>query len=157
MKHQESNLQIRCLKWFRYQYPYLANLMFHPRNEGNGNRRQGAIAKAEGVVPGVADIMLSLPSVAPDGFTYHSLAIEMKTPQGRQSREQRTFELFLTAAGSDYHVVRDYDTFVDVVNDYVSRCPERTLQAIRILYARREQQKQEEARAEFKKLLNAQQ
>lgn len=56
MKHKESDLQIRCVKWFRYQYPEYARLLEHPHNEGNAfNRRQQSIANAEGVTKGVAD------------------------------------------------------------------------------------------------------
>ena len=106
MKHRESDLQIRCIKWFRYQYPAYARLLYHPKNEGNGNRRQGAISKAEGVQPGVADLILHVPALnVPKGFVgaetlvkslfdttalfYTSLAVEMKTPTGTQSKEQR--------------------------------------------------------------------
>ncbi len=48
--HRESDMQIRCVKWFRITYPEFAYLLFHPHNEGNAfNRRQQAIANAEGV------------------------------------------------------------------------------------------------------------
>ena len=46
-KHKESDLQIQCVRWFRYQYQAFARLLEHPKNEGNGNHSQGAIAKAE--------------------------------------------------------------------------------------------------------------
>ncbi len=61
--HRESDLQIRCVKWFRITYPAFAFLLEHPHNEGNGfNRIQQAIANAEGVTKGVADLILHIPT-----------------------------------------------------------------------------------------------
>ena len=82
-KHKESDLQIRCVKWFRYQYPAYARLLEHPHNEGNGfNRRQQSIANAEGVTKGVADLILHIPAyiTGPSlrhSDCYHSLALEL--------------------------------------------------------------------------------
>jgi hypothetical protein len=146
--HRESDLQIRCLKWFRYQYPEFARLMQHPHNEGNGlNRRQQAIANAEGVTKGVADILLHLPAENMSqqigcmvfSLNYFSLAIEMKTPIGKQSADQKTWQRFFEAAGGKYIVIRDYDTFVEEVSDYMEHVPvelkERVIEAYRAIMA----------------------
>lgn len=141
--HRESDLQIRCLKWFRYQYPEFARLMQHPHNEGNGlNRRQQAIANAEGVTKGVADILLHLPAVyesqTTDGLVFlihfFSLAIEMKTPIGKQTADQKTWQLLFEAAGGKYVVIRDYDAFVEVVTEYMDNVPESYKKAVREAY-----------------------
>lgn len=152
MKHTESDLQIRCLKWFRYEYPYLAKLMFHPKNENTAGRVQGAIAKAEGVVSGVADLILSLPSTN-DAITYASLAIEMKTKTGRQSDEQKTWQRYFEAACGEYIIVRDIDEFEDVVKAYVKDTPSSVVEALKSLYADIEKENADKARAEFRKLL----
>ncbi len=150
MKHKESDLQIRCVNWFRYQYPEFARLMEHPKNEGNGNRRQGAIAKAEGVTKGVADLILHVPSfdtveaevpvrhyeiIPGTGMCsfhhedkmrvvgYNSLAIEMKTPTGTQSAEQKEWQRLFEAAGGLYIIVRSYDDFVSDVTKYMLNVP----------------------------------
>ena len=132
--HRESDLQIRCLKWFRYQYPEFARLMEHPHNEGNGlNRRQQAIANAEGVTKGVADILLHLSAEYPvygeDGnlthwLRYISLAIEMKTPVNKQSDDQKTWQRLFEAAGGKYIVIRNYGDFVVAVTEYMNNVPE---------------------------------
>ena len=155
MRHKESDLQIRCIKWFRFQYPAFARLMEHPKNEGNGNRRQGAISKAEGVQAGVADIILHLPSFCdqvPDG--YHSLAIEMKSPTGTQSREQKQWQRLFEAAGGQYVIIRSYDEFVDVVTRYMLNVPMSVKNAVLKAYAEIEREAEEEAREQFRKLLN---
>lgn len=60
----EGQLQIACVRWFRLQYPAYASLLFHPKNEADGatSGKKIAINAASGVVPGVPDLILALPS-----------------------------------------------------------------------------------------------
>lgn len=160
MKHKESDLQIRCIKWFRYQYPPFAMLMHHPKNEGHGNRPQGAIAKAEGVTPGVADIILHVPSYIncqAEGIThiifYTSLAIEMKTATGRQSPEQRQWQRLFEASGGRYVIIRSYDEFVSEVTRYMISVPIRIADAIRAAHRQIEDENDRHTVAHLKKFL----
>lgn len=77
-RHEESQLQRICVKWFRLQYPELAILLFAVPNGGARNKREAGIMKAEGVTAGVADIILLIPSGG-----YASLCMEFKTEKGR--------------------------------------------------------------------------
>jgi hypothetical protein len=129
MNHIESKLQIRCVKWFAYEYPSFRTLLFHPKNEGNGSHIQGAIAKAEGVVPGVPDLLLTVPSGA-----YSLLAIEMKTPTGKQSLQQKQFQTFLESARGKYIIARNYETFVSQVNDYMNHVSIPVVKAVAAAY-----------------------
>ena len=61
MKHEESHIQRNCVKWFRLAYPKLARLLFAVPNGGKRGIREAAIMKAEGVVAGVADLLLLIP------------------------------------------------------------------------------------------------
>ena len=54
MKHNESTQQTKCVKWFRTYYPDY--VLFAVPNGGNRSAITGAILKAEGVMPGVADL-----------------------------------------------------------------------------------------------------
>lgn len=165
-KHEESDLQIRCIKWFRYQFPAYARLMEHPKNEGTGDRRRGAIAKAEGVQPGVADLILHVPAsfqnlVVLKGdenicviHDYHSLAIEMKTPKGRQSPEQKEWKQYFEAANGLYVIVRSYDEFVDIVTRYIQNVPLFTHEKITKLHASLQKEADERAKEQFKKIIN---
>lgn len=114
MRHVESNTQIAAVKWFRLQYPHLARLLFAVPNGGARNAVTGAIMKAEGVVAGVADLILLYPS-----GDYHGLCIEMKTRTGRQSESQRTWEGDVIMHDYRYAVVRSFDEFRQVVTDYI--------------------------------------
>ncbi len=166
MKHKESDLQIRCLKWFRYQYPAYAPLLYHPKNKRNGNRRQGAIAKAEGVQPGVADLILQVPSIVGDELTQgtyafnktnrlcHSLAIELKTKTGRQSKEQRRWQRYFEAAGGKYIVIRSYEEFTAQLTTYLDTVLPRIHDDINSTHADIQSEADEAARQQFQKILH---
>lgn len=148
--YKESELQIRCVKWFFYEYPYLRMLLYHPKNEGTANgRRQGAIAKAEGVVAGVADLMLQ---IASNG--YHCLAIEMKTKTGRQSPEQKLFQLYLENAGGKYVVCRTYDDFVSVVSEYVNGMDPIRVCDLKAIYLGQKQAEEDLAKKRLQSIIN---
>lgn len=149
-KHQESDLQIRCVKWFAYEYPHLRMLLYHPKNEGHARGRlQGAIAKAEGVVPGVADLILQLPA-----GNHACLAIEMKTKTGRQSKEQKLWQFYLTAAQGCYVIVRSHEQFVDVVTSYIASADKKVLAALHSVHKVQLRVEEDTARERFKKIIN---
>jgi hypothetical protein len=119
-RHAESILQRNCVTWFRLQYRAHAPLLFAVPNGGGRSRVEAAIMKAEGVTPGVADLILLTPRGG-----YGSLCIEMKTTAkgSGQSRAQREWQLLAEAHGNRYAVVRSFEEFQAVVNDYMSRKP----------------------------------
>lgn len=113
MRHVESNTQIAAVRWFRYQYPHLARLLFAVPNGGARDRVTGAIMKAEGVVAGVADLLLLVPRGG-----YHGLCIEMKTRTGRQSESQKEWQQEVEAQGYRYVVCRSEIDFRNAVKVY---------------------------------------
>ena len=116
MKHQESSMQMQCVKWFRYQYANIAPLLFAVPNGGQRNAITAKILKAEGVVPGVADLILMVPNA-----DYHALCIEMKAGKtGRQSEYQKQWQNAVVAAGYKYVVCRSFDDFHDTVTNYLA-------------------------------------
>ena len=118
MRHDESNLQIACVRWFRLQYPSIAPLLFSVPNGGRRDAVTGAIIKAEGAVAGVSDLLLLLPSK-----NYHGLCIEMKTKTGKQSDAQKVWQKAGEEAGYKYVVVRDRGNFVFEVDLYLLSSP----------------------------------
>lgn len=123
MNNKESILQQQCVYWFKTQYPHYAMLMTHPINEGSEHsekdRRRQIIHKKEGTVAGVPDLLLFMPAIY-DGITFFGLGIEMKTPAGRQSQEQKDYQKMFEAAGYKYIVVRSLEEFKHVVNDWIA-------------------------------------
>lgn len=114
MRDIEHQTQCACVRWFRYQYPNLAMLLFAVPNGGARDRVTGAKLKAEGVVAGVADLFLS---VARGGF--HGMYIEMKTVNGRQSESQKAFQRSVEAEGYIYKVARSSYGFMREVEEYL--------------------------------------
>lgn len=127
MSMQESYLQQEAVAWFRFQYPKYAQVLIHVPNEGKRNTKMvrtkygmkvvcsgGARLKAEGMVAGVADLLLLTPN-----NEYGSLAIEMKTPTGRLSDSQKAWREEFEKAGNKYVVCRTFEQFMCEVVDYM--------------------------------------
>lgn len=112
----ESNLQKGCVKWFRLQYPKYKKALFSVPNGGTRNPREAASLKEEGIVAGVSDLILAIPTKG-----NHGLFIEMKTPKGRVSKEQKEFLSLMSALGYRVEVVRTFEGFVSIVNDQMSK------------------------------------
>lgn len=68
-------------------YPQYRRLCFHPNNEANIGAIAAGIAKAKGVVPGVADYIMLIGNDKGDS----GLVIEFKLPGETQSDKQTDF------------------------------------------------------------------
>lgn len=115
MQHPESQLQKACVTWFRYQYNHLSKLLIAVPNGGYRNVREAARFKVEGVVPGVADLLLLYPA---KGFG--CLGIELKAPRGKQSVNQKQWQERFDLAGNRYELCDNIDDFMKIINDYLS-------------------------------------
>jgi hypothetical protein len=73
-------------------------LWFHPVNEGKRSERMGAFLLRQGMLPGVADLVVVIRGKA------HFM--ELKTAKGRLSPEQWAFREAAVAAGAVYEVAR---------------------------------------------------
>lgn len=115
MRDEEHRIQCGCVKWFRLQYHQYGDLLFAVPNGGARDAVTGAKLKDEGVVAGVADLILFLPR---QGF--HALCIEMKTAKGSQRKSQRDWQAKVMAQGYKYVVCRSIDDFMSEVNQYMN-------------------------------------
>ena len=115
MRDPEHRLQCACVRWFRYQYPQLSSLLFAIPNGGRRDPVTGARLKAEGVVAGVSDLILFVPS-----DKHHALCIEMKTATGRQSTAQKEWQRLVEQLGYKYAVIRDFPAFEQLIKDYLT-------------------------------------
>lgn len=115
MKPQtESQIQKDCVTWFRARYPSIEGLFFAVPNGGARNAWTGKVMKDEGVRSGVADLILLVPRNG-----YAALAIEMKTPTGKQSQSQKEFERLCKKYLTKYAICRSLDEFKSVVVEYL--------------------------------------
>jgi hypothetical protein len=114
-KDEEHQIQCSCVRWFAYQYPELRGRLFAVPNGGRRDATTAAKLKAEGVVAGVADLIL-----LKSNRDYGALLIEMKTPQGRQSDSQKKWQLTLCSQEEyKYVVCRSLDDFMREVDSYL--------------------------------------
>lgn len=120
-KHRQSpemKLQAACVVMAWNDFPETRKLLFHVANEldrPDSNPILGAIRKAQGIVSGVADLILLIPR-----GQYHGLMIEMKTKDGSQSIHQREWQKLVEEQGYRYVVVRSEEEFRAVLTEYLA-------------------------------------
>lgn len=127
MREEEHNIQAACVRWFNLQWPEYRGLLFAVPNGGARSKATAGKLKAEGVVPGVADLILLVPgfviSELKDGYLAkecHGLCIEMKTAKGRQSPEQKEWQAKVEGEGYGYRVCHSLDEFMNTINNYLT-------------------------------------
>lgn len=114
MRHDESHIQRACVRWFRLAYPKLSRLLFAVPNGGKRGIVEASIMKAEGVVAGVADLLLLVPR-----GEHHALGIEMKTSKGKQNDNQKAWQKDFEEHGGKYVVCRCFDEFRAEIERYI--------------------------------------
>ena len=114
-REREHRLQCACVRWFAYQYPQYRGRLFAVPNGSKRDHVTAAKLKAEGVVPGVSDLIF-----LKQNARYGALLIEMKTPDGRQSETQKQWQSEVTAGNEfKYVVCRSVDDFMNEINSYL--------------------------------------
>ena len=111
---EEHRLQCACVQWFRAQHPKYRHNLFAVPNGGRRDKVTGAKLKAEGVLAGVADLIL-LKSNASHG----ALLIEMKTGSGKQSEVQGRWQRAIEKDGYKYVLCRSIEDFMREINAYL--------------------------------------
>lgn len=116
MTQEEHYLQAACVRWFMLQHTPLFDkgLLFAVPNGGARSKATAGKLKAEGVMAGVADLILLVPR-----HGWHGLCIEMKTAKGVQSPQQRRWQQSVSEQFYRYEVVRSLEQFVETVNHYL--------------------------------------
>ena len=109
---KESILQTACVKWFRLQYPDL--IIYAVPNGGSRNVREAQRLKAEGVLAGVADLVVLLPQGK-------SLYIEMKVKGNRQTDNQKAFQGKAITLGHPYTVCYSFEEFKNAVESAIEK------------------------------------
>ena len=109
---KESVLQTACVKWFRLQYPHL--VIYAVPNGGSRNVREAQRLKAEGVLAGVADLVVLLPKGK-------SLYIEMKVKGNKQTENQKVFQDKAITLGHPYTVCYSFEEFKEVIERNIKK------------------------------------
>ena len=123
----ENQIQATVIQWrdrMTPQHPELRWLFAIP----NGEKRDpivGAKLKAQGVVRGVPDLCLPVPTREYDSdfrmiTGYYGLFIEVKTLIGKLKDEQAEWRDYLRLAGYRAEVCRGVDATLDTICEYLS-------------------------------------
>ena len=109
MNDLEHRIQVAVANFLDVALPESV-VWFAVPNGGDRHPKVGAKLKAEGVKAGVADLLLF--------WEGQSLAIEMKTPTGRQTATQKDFARRWQATGRSYVVCRSVDDVQRVLGSH---------------------------------------
>lgn len=111
----EERMQIEFFNQVPIFFPKLpSKLLFCIPNGDSRNIVEAKNLKAQGVKSGVSDVLLLIPQKG-----YSCLCLEFKTPVGKQSEEQITFQYQSERAGNKYVVVRSVKEAIDVLKWYL--------------------------------------
>jgi len=114
MKNGEHLLQVKCVNWFRLQYP--KELIYAIPNGGQRNVITAKKLKAEGVTAGIPDLFVAAPCGG-----YNGIYIELKNgKQGIVSESQKSIITHLQNKGYKVVVSRSFEDFVSTINAYLS-------------------------------------
>lgn len=109
----EEKLQEACVLWFYRQYP--KRTIYSIPNGGSRDEREMVNLKKTGLLPGASDLVI------PEAHHgYHCWFIEIKTPTGTQTPEQKEFEKQVTKVGNKYSIIRNVDQFINEVTAYLN-------------------------------------
>jgi hypothetical protein len=113
VKKSETKIQAECYMWYNNTYCIKQQknrgMMFSIPNElGTTNAIKTVISKSMGLLAGVADTIVILPSK-------ELVFVEFKTDIGKQSPAQKDFEKRVTNLGYKYFIIRTFDEFKKII------------------------------------------
>lgn len=108
----EDKIQAEFFIWAWNTFPLLRYLYFHVPNGGLRSKSEAARLQAIGVVPGVADMILT------GGVKSSLMYIEFKDAKAKQSQAQREFENAAKASNFSYIVCRNSEDAKKIFCDF---------------------------------------
>ena len=117
--NEHSRLQAACIKYFRYQYSEIKELLFSIPNGiplANQNVRTKIYKKLkeEGLQPGVPDLFLAV-----GNSIYNGMFIEIKSKTDRLRKKQVDMIRELESENYKCIIVRSLDEFIEQINEYM--------------------------------------
>ena len=113
-EHSEQVALVTWAKSMVWKWPELEWLYAVP----NGGLRHPATAgklKAEGVRPGVPDLVLPVPR-----GTFHGLYLEMKRPGGQSTEAQKRWGVYLTSVDYAYKLAFGFKDAQAFISEYLA-------------------------------------
>lgn len=112
MRHNEDDIQMACVRWFRLQYPDY--LLHHSPNGGKRNAREAGRFKQMGTVAGFPDLFIAVAR-----GRHHGLFVEMKAGKNKPKQAQNDVMAALLLQGYKCEICYSVEEFMTIVNDYL--------------------------------------
>lgn len=107
MQPSESSIQAEIVRWYNNSYCLKThsprNMIFSVPNGGTRHRREAMVLKATGLLPGVSDLVII--------HNGRVVFVEVKTPDGRISKEQVDFKERVEVLGFMYWITYSIEQF----------------------------------------------
>lgn len=113
----EHTLQAQCVNWFRLTHKQYEKLLFAIPNGGKRNIFIAKKLKKEGVVSGVPDLFLAVPSNG-----YFGMFIEMKYGQNTTTENQKKMIDLLETQNYKVVVCKSFHEFQTAIHGYLNEC-----------------------------------
>lgn len=113
-KISEHAHQATLVSWFDRVYPKYKGRFFAIPNGEFRHKSTAIKLKIEGVRKGVPDLFLPVPN-----GKYNGLFIELKSEQGRASKEQIEWITFLESQGYSANICHGWDFAASVIKNYM--------------------------------------
>lgn len=107
MRHEESKIQADIVALLELRQVFCHSVP----NERASSARDMVRLKRQGLVPGVADLVVWVPY--PEGIRIEYW--EVKTQKGKQSTSQKVFEDRCKMVGYKYRIVRSLDEVLEIL------------------------------------------
>lgn len=104
-KGVEYGIQSEAVQWFRGTYPEY--LIFSVPTEATWRNKY--YFEGLGSMAGVSDTIVLMPNTP--------IFVEFKAPKGRQSAEQKEFQIKIEKLGYRYFIVRSVEEFKELINE----------------------------------------
>jgi len=117
MKHIEDQIQAMVMQWARmasFNGGKVSDYLHHSPNGGKRNLREAVRLKSQGVMSGYPDLHLF---VARHGF--HGMFIEMKSPTGTTSANQKEVMKRLSEQGYKCVVCKSFESAQQEIKEYL--------------------------------------
>lgn len=112
---EEAEIQSDFFSQVKLFFPQIPDkLLFAVPNGGSRNKLEAINLKRQGVKAGVSDVILLIPK---GGFA--SLCMEFKTKTGKQSPEQKEFQIQAENCGNKYVIVRSVKEAIEEMKKYL--------------------------------------
>jgi len=102
----EDRIQTDCYVWFHNKFPKLRGLLCYNLNNSK-NKIAGAKNKAMGLQKGRSDLVLY--------YKGKAYMIEMKTEDGKQTKDQKIWQATVVRNGFKYYLARNINEFKIII------------------------------------------